>query len=150
MTLPKTLQAQAADRDRTPATRDIGCRHERAARWAYAYAALFFCLLTAPALPAATFSSVSYNSTSNELVVTLNYGGTNPNHQFSVQWGTCRALGSQGNHQIVAVLLDNQWDDAAQQQFTTTVHVSLADLNCRPAAVTLRSAPKYEYTIQIQ
>ena len=148
MTLPRTLQAQAADCDRILTTRDIGLRHARPARWRRG--ALLLCLLIAPAAQAATFSSVSYNSTGNELVVVLNYGGTNPNHQFSVQWGTCRALGNQGNHQIVALLLDNQWDDDAQQQFTTTVHVSLASLNCRPAAVTLRSAPKYEYTIQIQ
>src|SRR3974377_387682 len=148
MMLPRILQAQAADRDRMLASRDIRFRHARAAKWPCS--ALLFCMLTAPAAQAATFSSVSYNSTGNELVVTMNYGGTNPNHHFSIQWGTCRALGNQGNHQIVAVLLDNQWDDDAQQQFTTTVHVSLAGLNCRPAAVTLRSAPKYEYTIQIQ
>jgi hypothetical protein len=101
------------------------------------------------ALQAATFASVQYDSGRNELVVTLNYGGSNPNHQFSAQWGACRKLGSQGNHQIVADLLDDQWNDAAQQTFTTTVHVSLAGLDCHPALVTLRSAPKYEYTIQI-
>jgi len=112
-------------------------------------AAAPFCLLAAAGVQAATFSSVNFDSSRNELVVTLNYGGTNPNHQFSVQWGTCRPLGNEGNHQIVAVLTDSQWDDAAQQQFTTTMHVSLAGVNCRPAAVTLRTAPKYEYTLQI-
>jgi hypothetical protein len=106
-------------------------------------------LLTTSAAQAATFSAVQYDSSRNELVVTLNYGGTNPNHQFSAQWGTCRPLGSQGNHQIVATLLDDQWNDAAQQTFTTTVHVSLAGVDCHPALVTLRSAPKYEYNIQI-
>ena len=106
-------------------------------------------LLAASAAQAATFSSAHYDSSRNELVVTMIYGGTNPNHQFSAQWGSCRTLGNQGNHQIVADLLDDQWNDAAQQTFTTTVHVSLAGVDCHPALVTLRSAPKYEYTIQI-
>jgi len=112
-------------------------------------AALLLCLLPAAMLTAATFSSAYYDSNSNELVVTLVYGGTNPNHQFTAQWGTCRTLGNQGNHQIAVVLLDSQWDDAAQQSFTTTVHISLAGVSCHPAVVTLRTAPKYEYTVQI-
>jgi hypothetical protein len=107
------------------------------------------CLLAMSAAQAATFSSAHYDPKTNELVVTMIYGGTNPNHQFSVQWGTCRALGNNGNHQIVADVLDSQWDDAAQQQFTTTVHFSLAGVNCLPAAITLRTAPKYEYTLQV-
>jgi hypothetical protein len=108
-----------------------------------------FCLLAMSAAQAATFSSASYDPKTNELVVTMIYGGTNPNHQFSVQWGTCHPLGNKGNHQIVADVLDSQWDDAAQQQFTTTVRVSLAGVNCLPAAITLRTAPKYEYTLQV-
>ena len=106
-------------------------------------------LLAVSAAEAATFASVQYDPGHNELVVTLNYGGSNPNHRFSPQWGSCRKLGNDGNHQIVAELLDDQWNDAAQQTFTTTVHVSLAGIDCHPALVTLRSAPKYEYTIQI-
>ena len=106
-------------------------------------------LLTASAVQAATFSSASYDASRNELVVTLTYGGSNPNHKFTTQWGTCRKLGNDGNHQIVGELLDDQWNDAAQHSFTTTVHVSLAGLDCHPALITLRSAPKYEYTIQI-
>ena len=106
-------------------------------------------LLAMSAAQAATFSSAYYDSKTNDLVVTMIYGGTNPNHQFSVQWGTCRPLGSNGNHQIAADLLDSQWDDAAQQQFTITVRFSLAGVNCRPAAITLRTAPKYEYTLQV-
>jgi hypothetical protein len=107
------------------------------------------CLLAMSAAQAATFSSASYDQKTNELVVTMVYGGTNPNHQFSVQWGTCRPLGNNGNHQIVADVLDSQWDDAAKQQFTTTVRFSLAGVNCLPAAITLRTAPKYEYTLQV-
>lgn len=106
-------------------------------------------LLSASAAQAATFSAVHFDAGRNELIVTMTYDGSNPNHEFSVQWGTCRKLGEDGNHQIVATLLDNQWDDVAQQTFTTTVHVSLAEVNCHPALVTLRTAPKYEYNVQI-
>ena len=106
-------------------------------------------LLTASAAQAASFSSVGFDPGRNELIVTMTYDGSNPDHQFTVQWGTCRKLGDDGNHQIVANLLDNQWDDIAQQTFTTIVHVSLAKVNCHPALVTLRTAPKYEYNVQI-
>jgi hypothetical protein len=129
-------------------SRDLGGRdvHARLRRYCRAAAP---CLLAMSAAQAATFSSAYYDPTANELVVTMIYGGTNPNHQFSVQWGTCRPLGNNGNHQIAADVLDSQWDDAAQQQFTTTVRFSLAGVNCLPAAITLRTAPKYEYTLQV-
>jgi hypothetical protein len=106
-------------------------------------------MLALSAAQAATFSSAHYDRSANELVVTMIYGGTNPNHQFTAQWGTCRPLGNDGNHQIVADVIDSQWDDAAQQQFTVTVRFSLAGVTCLPAAITLRTAPKYEYTLQV-
>jgi hypothetical protein len=113
--------------------------------WAAALAAV-----AAPPLPADTFSSAHYDPTTNELVVTMVYRGTNPDHQFSVQWGACQTMGDDGSsHQIVAQVLDSQWDDAAQQTFTRTLRFSLAALNCRPATVTLRTAPRFEYTLQI-
>jgi len=83
-------------------------------------------------------------------VVTMIYRGTNPDHQFSLQWGDCQPLGDDGaTHQIVADVLDQQWSDDAQQTFTKTVRFSLAGLNCRPATVTLRTAPRFQYTLQI-
>jgi hypothetical protein len=107
-------------------------------------------VLAAPALRADTFSSAYYDPNTNELVVTMVYRGTNPDHQFSVQWGDCTTLGDDGNnHQIVAEVLDRQWNDSAQQTFTKTLRFSLAGLNCRPATVTLRTAPRFEYTLQI-
>ena len=114
-----------------------------------AFVLAFVALLAGVVAYAATFASASYNASHNEIVATLNYGGTNPNHQFTAQWGTCQKLGKAGNHQIAVELLDSQWDDIGQQQFTTTVHVSLAGITCRPAAVTLRTAPKYEITVEI-
>jgi hypothetical protein len=123
--------------------RDVHARLHGCCRAAALY------LLAISAAQGATFSSVHYDPNTNDLVVTMIYDGTNPNHQFSVQWGACRPLGHDGNHQIAADVLDSKWDDAAQRQFTVTVRFSLAGVNCLPAAITLRTAPKYEYTLQV-
>lgn len=107
-------------------------------------------MLAASALYAAAFSSVAYDPKTDELIVTMSYQGTKPDHQFSVQWGDCQTVGGDGNaHQIVGVVLDSQWNDDAVHAFTRTVRFSLAGVNCRPATVTLRSAPRFEYTLQI-
>ena len=107
-------------------------------------------LLAASAAYAAALSSVAYDPKTDELIVPMSYQGTNPDHQFSVQWGDCQTVGDGGNtHQIVGVVLDSQWNDDALREFTKTVRFSLAGVNCRPATVTLRSAPRFEYTFQI-
>ena len=99
---------------------------------------------------AATFSSVAYDPKTDELIVTMSYQGTNPDHQFSVQWGNCQTVGDGGDtHQIDGVVLDSQWNDDAVRAYTKTVRFSLGGVNCRPATVTLRSAPRFEYTLQI-
>ena len=134
----------------SPGSASITADRPGGSAWPRMYSrAVALCLITVSAVQAATFSSVSFDPGRNELVATMVYDGTNPNHQFTVQWGKCRTLGDQGNHQIVAQLLDGQWDDAAQQTYTTVVHVSLASVNCQPALVTLRTAPNYEYTVQV-
>ena len=142
---PSSLQHEEIVRRRTrdDRGRDVHARLRGCCRAAALY------LLAMSAAQGATFSSVHYDPNTNDLVVTMIYDGTNPNHRFSVQWGTCRPLGHDGNHQIAADVLDSQWDDAAQRQFTVTVRFSLAGVNCLPAAITLRTAPKYEYTLQV-
>ena len=106
--------------------------------------------LAAAAVHAASFSAAHYDSKTNELVVTLTYGGSNPDHQFSIQWGQCQPLGDDGTqHQIAAEVLDSQWNDDEHQTFTKTVRFSLAGVNCRPATVTLHTAPRFEYTLHI-
>jgi hypothetical protein len=95
------------------------------------------------------FSSVHYDSRANELVVTMRYRGTNPDHTFSLKWGEC-ATGRHGNLQEVSVdVLDDQWQDRAERDFQKTVRFSLAELPCRPATVTLRTAPRYFYSLII-
>ena len=114
------------------------------------WAAALLSTLAAVTLHAATFSQAYYDSKTNEIVVTIIYGGTNPDHQFSVEWGECGSLGDDGSqHEIAARVLDSQWGDEEQQTFTKTVRFNFPSPNCRPATVTLHTAPRFEYTLQI-
>jgi hypothetical protein len=94
------------------------------------------------------FQRVSYDAATDELVVVVAYRGTNPDHQFSLKWGPCIDHGD-GGREIVAELLDRQSQDAARQDFTKTVRMSLAKLDCRPAKVTLRTAPHFYTTLTV-
>ena len=99
---------------------------------------------------ASSFGSVAYDKDGDQLVVTMVYRGTNPNHEFTLKWGDCQTGQSGDNPSVTAEVLDDQFDDAAEQDFTKTVRFSLADLPCsRPASVTLRSAPRFFFTLTI-
>jgi hypothetical protein len=82
------------------------------------------------------------------LVIGVVYRGTNPDHQFSLKWGPCVDRGD-NQHEIVAELLDNQFQDAARKDYRKTVRMSLAAMDCRPAALTLRTAPRFYSTLTI-
>jgi len=113
-------------------------------------AAAVVAVIAVPAARAATFTNAYYDASTSEIVVTMLYSGTNPDHQFTVQWGTCRPLGSGGDQfQIAGDVQDSQWDDTAKTTYTKTVRLSVANLNCHPATVTLRTAPRFETTVQI-
>lgn len=117
-------------------------------RWALAAAVAS--LLAVSALCAATFTGAYFDAGTSEIVVTMLYRGTNPDHQFTVQWGNCSPLGSGGNQfQISGDVQDSQWDDAAQTTYTKTVRFPVANLNCHPATVTLHTAPRFETSVQI-
>lgn len=95
------------------------------------------------------FASVSYDARNDQLVVSIFYRGTNPDHTFSLKWGQCKEPQDGGAREIVAEVLDSQWNDVASRDYKKTTKFSLADLRCRPAKVTLRTAPRYYYTLQI-
>jgi hypothetical protein len=96
-----------------------------------------------------TFSGVSYDAEQDELVVTMAYRGTNPDHSFSLKWGPCQTSANAGEPEIVAEVLDSQWQDAARQPFKKTTRFGLADLPCRPVKLTLRTAPRFYVTLRI-
>src|SRR5277367_166232 len=100
------------------------------------------------AVRADNFANAYYDARRDQIVVTMTYRGTNPDHTFSLKWGQCKESDG-GAHEIVAEVLDSQWQDAATQSFKKTTRFSLADLQCRPAKLTLRTAPRFYYTLQI-
>lgn len=109
----------------------------------------FVSLLLGPAAMAANFLDARYDEGEDELVVTLAYRGTNPDHAFSLEWGACKQDGAPGSHAISARVLDSQWNDLARRSYTKTVRFDLRKLRCRPAIVTLFTAPQFRITIQI-
>jgi hypothetical protein len=104
-------------------------------------------LLGRPAL-ADTFSAVSYDAAQNELVITMSYDGSNPNHAFTLRWGTC-SVGRSGIQSVPVEVLDNQWQDTTTQTYSKTTHFSLDAMPCRPARLSLRTAPRFHTTIMI-
>jgi len=101
------------------------------------------------AVMAASFGSVRYDPSSDQLIVTMIYDGTNPNHHFSIEWGPCRKLDQPARQTIDVSFLDDQWNDAATKTYTKMVRVPLATLSCRPATVTLRTAPDFLTSLDI-
>jgi hypothetical protein len=95
------------------------------------------------------FAKVHYDARKDQLVVTIFYRGTNPDHTFSLKWGPCIQSTDGNGHAIDAEVLDSQWRDAAQQNFKKTTRFDLDDVQCRPAKLTLRTAPRFYYTVQI-
>lgn len=94
------------------------------------------------------FGAVRYDARKDELVITMLYRGTNPNHDFSLTWGECKRPDGR-EPEIVANVLDTQALDAARRDYQKTIHVSLARLDCRPGNLTLRTAPHFYYSVHI-
>jgi hypothetical protein len=96
------------------------------------------------------FGRIRYDKQSDRLIVTMIYRGTNPNHNFSLKWGECQADQSGSLPGVTVEVLDDQFADVAQQDYKKTVRFSLAGLPCpRPVALTLRTAPRFFYTLTI-
>ena len=102
------------------------------------------CLLAVPRPAGAdNFGPSHYDPATDEIVITMLYGGTNANHTFTIKWGTCEVDDSGRRMPLVnADVLDDQFNDIEQQQYKIVVHLSLAGMPCaRPAIVTLSSPP---------
>jgi hypothetical protein len=97
---------------------------------------------------AVNFDDASYDSNTDELVIVVNFGGASPNHQFSLAWDTCIDMGD-GRHTIGAALLDAQFQEPARQDYTKTLRMSLAAMNCRPATVTLHAIPNFNIAVDV-
>ena len=95
------------------------------------------------------FVDAHYDAQTDDLVVTMRYRGTNPDHAFTLRWGDCNPAESGQGLQISAVVLDSQWSDATRSPFAKTTRFSLATVTCRPAQVTLHTAPRFYYRVDI-
>jgi hypothetical protein len=96
------------------------------------------------------FENVQYDKQTDQLVVTMVYRGTNPNHNFSLKWGECQVRESDSLPGVTAEVLDDQFDDAAEQDFKKSVRFSLTDMPCsRPANLSLKTAPRFFHTLTI-
>jgi hypothetical protein len=119
------------------------------------HAVLRIAPLVAAALGAApshadNFSKVYYDKTAKQLVVTMTYRGTNPDHNFTLKWGDCQQGPTGDPPSVTAEVLDDQWQDQAQQSYKKTTRFDLTDLPCsRPAVLTLRTAPRFFYSLTI-
>lgn len=104
------------------------------------------------AVRADNVGAVRYDPRQDQLIVTLIYDGTNPNHHFTTQWGRCHQIKAPGQpvHRSIALdILDREGNDAAKRRYTQTVTVSLADLSCRPATVTVWTPPGFFKSLYI-
>jgi hypothetical protein len=92
--------------------------------------------------------SASYDARTDELVVTLAYEGTSPDHRFTLEWDECKKA-SNGSYTIAARVIDDQWKDRALTSYIKTVRFDLRTLRCRPATVTLFTAPNFHVSVEI-
>lgn len=124
-------------------------------KWACRRLIIFAAAMVVPtaAVMAANFGPVHYDAEGNQLIVTMMYEGTNPNHHFSIQWGRCRKhidqLNEPARNIIDVGILDDQGNDEAMKSYTEVVKVSLAGLSCRPATVTLWTPPHFTTSIDV-
>jgi|ERR1700734_3835697 hypothetical protein len=102
-------------------------------------------------LLADNFGPNSYDRATDELVVTILYGGTNPNHKFTLKWEACQFDDSGRRMPLAnAQILDDQFNDTEQRQYTIVKRFRLADMPCpRPAIVTVSTAPGFSFELVI-
>ena len=106
--------------------------------------------ILAQAACAVNFSEVHHDKSANELVITMTYRGTNPNHGYTLKWGECRDDQSGKLPGVTVEVLDDQWKDRAERDYVKATRFGLAGLpSTRPARVTLRTAHRFIYTLTI-
>jgi hypothetical protein len=94
--------------------------------------------------------SMSYESNTDELLLKVAYRGTHDKHTFSLAWDECHDYAFAGaKYQLMANLVDSEPNDKAEREFTQDLRFSLAGIECRPAKVTIRTAPGFNRTIVV-
>jgi hypothetical protein len=126
---------------------DLCVSHRKALCW---LAGAFALILLVTSAEGDDFGRIYYDGKTDQLVVTMFYRGTKPNHHFTLRWGACQPNQSGGLPGVTVEVLDDQFDDRALKDYRTTKRFDLANLPCaRPTSVTLRTAPRFFYTLTI-
>lgn len=97
---------------------------------------------------AISVSNLVYDASKDQLVMQIAYRGTNPDHEFSVEWAECARLDEERS-QIFGMLVDDQANDRALQEFTKEFTVDLLGFSCRPAKVTIRTSVGFFIAVDI-
>ena len=107
--------------------------------------AVWFWVLSGLAAPAsaADILGAYYDARTDEIVVDIAFRGTTPDHDFRVEWGPCAQGGVAGR------LIDQQGKDAARTAYRVTERLSLHELPCRPALVTLRLGRSSQMSVEV-
>jgi hypothetical protein len=103
-------------------------------RYLAIFAAALTLFLAWPA-HAADIVEAHHDPASDQIVAQVAYRGTNPDHDFSVQWGECSDASPP---RVVGRLIDAQGDDIAREDYRVQTRIGLENIPCRPAIVTLR------------
>lgn len=110
------------------------------------------CLLLASfyGAPASAISvnRLTYDAAEDQLILLIAYRGTNPDHKFSVEWTECKRLDDERS-EILGLLVDNQPDDLARQEFTQVLKVDLTSFTCRPSKVTIRTSAGFFTSVDV-
>lgn len=120
-------------------------QHSRVRLWALGSLLALCCSMAATAI---TVDALHYDAANDQLVMTIAYRGTNPDHKFTVQWDECKRLDDERS-QILGLLIDSQPDDLARQNFTTPFKIDLRDFPCRPARVTIRTSAGFFMSVDV-
>ena len=110
--------------------------------------ACFAALLYVVPAAAVSVTALTYDAGKDQLVMTIAYRGTNPDHEFNVQWDACKKLNAE-RMQILGLLVDSQPDDLARQDFTKPMRIDLRDFSCRPAKVTIRTSAGFFTSVDV-
>jgi hypothetical protein len=110
--------------------------------------ALAATLALAAQAQAANVLAMSYDPSTDQLVLKVGYRGSHDKHVFTVDWEECKDYAFvDAKYQVLGNLVDSEPNDRGINEYTHDVRVSLAGLDCRPVKLTVRTAAGFFRTI---
>jgi hypothetical protein len=94
--------------------------------------------------------AMSYDKSTDQLVLKVGYRGTHDQHVFSINWEECKDYAFvDAKYQVMGNLVDSEPNDAGVNEYAQDLRFSLAGIECRPVKLTVRTAPGFFRTITI-